>query len=273
MAKRMRLNGRTAVITGAGGGIGRAIALSLARRGCHLAVVDVDQSGLLETAELASESKVRLSQHVVDVTDRAAIAKLPAEVKAAHDGVDVLVNNAGVALGGTFEQVSEEDFEWLFDVNFWGVVRMTRAFLPLLQASNDARVVNLSSIFGLIAPPMQVPYASSKFAVRGFSEALRHELEGTSIGVTVVHPGGVKTSIAQNARIPKGVSDEEVERELARHRKLLRMPPEIAGETIVRGMERRKSRVLVGSDAKILSLIVRMFPVSYWSLFGKLRGD
>lgn len=150
---------------------------------------------------------------------------------------------------------------------------MTRAFLPLLRASDDAQVVNISSVFGLIAAPKQVPYASSKFAVRGFSEALRHELSGTSIGVTVVHPGGVKTSIAKNARIPKGASEEEIEQEQARHRKLMRMPPEIAGEIIVRAIERRKARVLVGSDAKIISTFGRIFPVSYWSLLSKLGGE
>src|SRR5262245_53329058 len=181
-----------------------------------------------------------------------------------HSCVDVLVNNAGVAVGGTFEQVSEEDFEWLFEINFWGVVRMTRAFLPLLRASDDARIVNLSSVYGLIAPPEQVPYSASKFAVRGFSEALRHELEGSNVGVTVVHPGGVNTSIAEKERIPAGISEEEIAKRQTRYRKLLTMPPEIAGETIVRGIERRQSRVLVGSDAKVIALVSRLLPVSYW---------
>lgn len=173
-------------------------------------------------------------------------------------------------MGGTFEQVSDEDFEWLFEINFWGVVRMTRAFLPLLRASEDARIVNLSSVYGLIAPPEQVAYAASKFAVRGFSEALRHELEGSNIGVTVVHPGGVATSIAEKARIPAGVSEEEIEQRLKKYRKLLRLPPEVAGETIVRGIERRQARILIGSDAKTISLIARLLPVSYWKLLARL---
>ncbi|HEX6624206.1 MAG TPA: SDR family NAD(P)-dependent oxidoreductase, partial [Pyrinomonadaceae bacterium] len=210
MAERMRLEGRTAVITGAAGGIGRAIAVSLARRGCHLALADIDEAGMADTADLVRGDGVRVSRHRLDVADRAAVADLPAQVAAEHAGADLLVNNAGVAVGGTFEQVSEEDFEWLFEINFWGVVRMTRAFLPLLRASGDARVVNLSSVFGLVAPPEQVAYAASKFAVRGFSEALRHELEGSGVGVTVVHPGGVATSIAEKARVPAGVSEEEV---------------------------------------------------------------
>ena len=267
MSERMRLEGRTAVVTGAAGGIGRAIAVSLARRGCHLALVDLDEAGMAETAELTRG--VRMSRHRVDVADRIAVAEFPSIVAAEHGGVDVLVNNAGVAVGGTFEQVSDEDFEWLFEINFWGVVRMTRAFLPLLRASGDARVVNISSVYGLIAPPEQVAYASSKFAVRGFSEALRHELEGSGIGVTVVHPGGVNTSIAEKARVPAGVTEEEVARRLAKYRKLLRLPPEIAGETIVRGIEQRQPRVLIGSDAKMISLVARLLPASYWKLLAR----
>jgi len=267
VADLMRLEGRTAVITGAGSGIGRAIAVSLARRGCHLALADIDEAGMAVTAELTRG--VRVSQHCLDVADRAAVAEFPDIVAAEHGGVDVLVNNAGVAVGGTFDQVCEEDFEWLFEINFWGVVRMTRAFLPLLRASGDGRVVNLSSVYGLIAPPEQVAYVASKFAVRGFSEALRHEVEGSGVGVTVVHPGGVNTSIAEKARIPAGVTDEEIARRRERYRKLLRMPPEIAGETIVRGIERRQSRILVGSDAKVISLIARVLPVSYWKLLAR----
>jgi short-subunit dehydrogenase len=266
MVERMRLEGQTAVITGAAGGIGRAIAVSLARRGCHLALADVDETGMSGTADLVRDYRVRVTRHRLDVADRDAVANFPALIAAAHPGVDVLVNNAGVAVGGTFEQVSEEDFEWLFEINFWGVVRMTRAFLPLLRASEDARIVNLSSVFGLVAPPEHAAYAASKFAVRGFSEALRHELEGSGVGVTVIHPGGVATSISENARVPAGVSAEEVARRRKQFQKLLRLPPEVAGEAIVRGVERRKTRVLVGSDAKFLSVIARVLPVSYWKV-------
>jgi NAD(P)-dependent dehydrogenase (short-subunit alcohol dehydrogenase family) len=275
MAERMRLEGRTAVITGAAGGIGRAIAVSLARRGCHLALSDVDEAGMAGTEDLVRAHGVRVTRHRLDVADRVAVAGFPARVAAEHPnrpGVDLLVNNAGVAVGGTFEQVSEEDFEWLFEINFWGVVRMTRAFLPALRVSGDSRVVNLSSVFGLVAPPEQVAYAASKFAVRGFSEALRHELEGSGVGVTVVHPGGVATSIAEHARVPAGVSAEEVERRRERFRKLLRLPPEVAGETIVRGVERRKPRILVGSDAKVMSVIARVLPVSYWKVIALRAG-
>jgi NAD(P)-dependent dehydrogenase (short-subunit alcohol dehydrogenase family) len=267
----MRLKGRTAVVTGAAGGIGRAVSVSLARRGCNVALADIDEAGLAGTADLVRAQGVHASIHRLDVADRESVAAFPARVVAAHAGADVLVNNAGVAVGGTFEQVSEEDFEWLFEINFWGVVRMTRAFLPLLRASGDARVVNLSSVFGLVAPPEHVAYSASKFAVRGFSEALRHELEGSGVGVTVVHPAGVATSIADRARVPAGVGAEEVARRRELFKKFLKMPPEVAGETIVRGVERRRPRVLVGADATFLSLVVRALPVSYWKVL-KLRA-
>jgi NAD(P)-dependent dehydrogenase (short-subunit alcohol dehydrogenase family) len=270
MPDKMNLANRTAVVTGAASGIGRAIAISLSRRGCHLALADLNTAELARTAEMAAEPGLRISLHPLDVSDRAAVAGFPATVVAQHRGINILVNNAGVALGGTFEQVSEADFEWLFEINFWGVVRMTRAFLPHLKASDDARIVNLSSVFGLISPPGQTAYSASKFAVRGFSQALRHELLGTNIGVTVVHPGGVATAIAKSARIPSGVSAEEVANHVRAAEKGLRMPPELAGEIIVQGIERRKARVIVGSDAKLLSLIERLAPVSYWKLIERL---
>ena len=164
----MKLGGRTAVVTGAASGIGRAIAGSLAQRGCHLALADIDDDGLAREVERLAATGVRVTRHHLDVADRTAVAAFPAQVAAGHPGVDILVNNAGVALGGTFEQVAEDDFEWLFGINFFGVVRMTRAFLPLLHSSDDARIVNISSIFGIIAPPGNTAYAASKYAVRGF---------------------------------------------------------------------------------------------------------
>jgi short-subunit dehydrogenase len=179
------------------------------------------------------------------------------------------MNNAGVALGGSFEQVSEADFDWLLEINFHGVVRMTRAFLPLLRQSDDARIVNVSSIYGIITPPGQAAYAASKFAVRGFSNVLRHELEGSTVGVSVVHPGGVATAIAKNARVPAGAPPDEVERGRRTMEKLLRMPPERAGEIIVRGIEKRRARILVGRDAKAAAFLERLSPVGYWKLLKK----
>jgi NAD(P)-dependent dehydrogenase (short-subunit alcohol dehydrogenase family) len=260
--------GRVAVVTGAGSGIGRAVAAELARRGTHLALADVNEAGLEETAA-AIGNAVRVTRHRLDVADRDAVAAFPGVVDAAHGRCDVLVNNAGVAIGGTFEQVSEADFEWLVSINFWGVVRMTRAFLPLLRRSDEARLVNLSSLFGLIAPPGQTAYSASKFAVRGFSESLRKELVGSPVGVTVVHPGGVRTSIAKSARRPAAASEEEAAREQRRFDRLLRMPPDQAGRIIVDAVAKRRDRVLVGSDAKIAALAERLAPVRYWKLIGR----
>ncbi|MGZ5202079.1 MAG: SDR family NAD(P)-dependent oxidoreductase [Telluria sp.] len=265
----MKLAQRVAVITGAGSGIGRATALSLARRGCHLALADINGAAAELTADEARRIGVRATHHPLDVADRAQVAGLPGIVCAAHGRVDLLVNNAGVALGGTFEQVSEDDFDWLMEINFHGVVRMTRAFLPQLKASDDARIVNVSSLYGLISPPGQAAYSASKFAVRGFSNALRFELAGTKVGVTVVHPGGVNTAIAKSARVPAGAPPEEVERGRKVMQKLLRMPPAQAGEIIVRGIERREARILVGNDAKMVALLERLSPVNYWNLLRK----
>jgi NAD(P)-dependent dehydrogenase (short-subunit alcohol dehydrogenase family) len=279
MTSTMNLENRTAVITGSASGIGRAIAVSLARRGCNLALADVNDAGVSETARMAQlaqtdpsnhtapRTALRISQHHIDVADRGAVAAFPEAVIATHSAVDILVNNAGVAVGGTFEAVTEEDFEWLFEINFWGVVRMTRAFMPLLRKSDDARVVNLSSIYGLISPPGETSYSASKFAVRGFSNSLRHELAGSNVGVTVVHPGGVATSIADNARVPKDMPPQDIARRRALAKKALTMPPATAGEIIVQGIERRSPRVLVGNDAKFLAFLERLAPISYWKIF------
>jgi NAD(P)-dependent dehydrogenase (short-subunit alcohol dehydrogenase family) len=266
----VNLKGRVTVITGAGSGIGRAIALCVARRGGHLALADIDETGLSQTQAQASAAGVRVSGHRLDVTDRRAVAALPAEVLNVHGQADLLINNAGVALGGNFDLVSEADFDWLMEINFHAVVRMTRAFLPLLRASDDARIVNLSSVFGLIAPPGQSAYSASKFAVRGFSNSLRHELAGTRVGVSVVHPGGVATAIARNARIADGVSADERRLRLEVAEKMLRMPADKAGEIIVRGVEQRRARILVGTDAIIISLLERLAPVNYWRVLQSL---
>ena len=266
----LKLAGRTAVVTGAAGGIGRGIALALARRGCHLALADIDEAALARTAaEITDQYAAGVSHYPLDVANRSAVAALPARVMAAHGAVDILVNNAGLALGGTFLEIAETDFDWLVGINFWGVVQVTRAFLPLLSDSEEARIVNVSSLFGLIAPPGQTAYAASKFAVRGFSESLRHELVATRIGVTVVHPGGIATSIARNARMPASLSAEEVEKRRGFFDSFLTMLPETAGEIIVRGVERRKARILVGADAKYAALVERLMPVNYWAWLGR----
>jgi len=268
MSKRVALDGKVAVVTGAASGIGRALAGSLARRGCRLALVDIQEEGLRETVEGLPADAVA-SRRVADVSDPAAVAELPAWVLADHGGVDIVVNNAGVALGGTFEKIDPTDFEWLFAINFGGVVRMTRAFLPDLKQRPEGWIVNMSSIFGLVAPPGQTAYAASKFAVRGFSESLRHELRETNVRVCVVHPGGVATSIAVNARIPKDADEQAVAEGRKTMQSVLKMPPDKAAEAIVKGIEARKPRILVGRDARFGAWLERLFPTTHWNLIEK----
>lgn len=269
MSRLFMLAGKAVLITGAGSGIGRALAIRLARVGARLALADRDRGALDETVTLLPDGAAA-TIFALDVTDAAAVRELPAKILEVLGGLDVLVNNAGIALGGTFEQVEAADFDRLIDVNFGGVVRMTRAFLPLLRASPDARLVNISSLFGLISPPGQAAYSASKFAVRGFSNALAAELVGSSVGVTVVHPGGVATAIARSSKAPAGVSAEEVEARRAAMQKMLRLSPERAAEIIVRGMEQRRRRVLVGADARIAALIERLAPVRHLDILAKL---
>lgn len=260
--------GGVAVITGAAGGIGAALAQALAARGCHLALADVNADGLAHCAAQARASGVTVSTQVLDLAQRDAATQLLAHVQAAHGRATLLVNNAGVALGGNFEQVDADDFDWLMAVNFGAVVRLTRAFLPLLQREAAAQIVNVSSIFGIIAPPGQTAYCASKFAVRGFSESLRHELQaaGSPVQLTVVHPGGVRTGIAQNARAPKGASEADLAQAKEAWRRMLTLPPEAAAARILQGIERREPRVLVGHDAVRAARLQRLFPVRYWQL-------
>lgn len=272
MASRLQWSGKTALITGAASGIGHALALNLAGRGCHLALADRHAQRLDAVAKecQASAPGLRLSTHVLDVADRQAVAELPQAVTAKHpEGLHYLFNNAGVALNGTFEHASEADFDWVMEINFHSVVRMTRAFLPLLRKSQPSHIINISSLFGIIALPEQAAYCASKFAVRGFSHSLQRELEGSGVGLTVVHPGGVATRIARDARMPEYMSEPERERQrsrLAHFEKLLVLPPERAAAIIVDATERRKARVLVGRDAKIMSVLERLWPVGYWAL-------
>jgi short-subunit dehydrogenase len=250
-----------AVITGAASGIGAALAEALARRGAKLALVDRDGPGVGRIAR-----SLGAAAHRLDLADPGA-GDILAE---AVDGpVNLLVNNAGIALGGRFEEVAAEDFDALMAINFGAVVRLTRAFLPRLRQAREGRIVNVSSVFGLIAPPGQTAYAASKFAVRGFSEALRAELAGSGVGVSIVHPGGVKTNIAVNAKRP-AMSDAELAEMARRWEKALRMPPERAAEIIARGVSLRRARILVGADAHIIDLAQRLLPVAHAGLLRRL---
>ncbi|MEE2567123.1 SDR family NAD(P)-dependent oxidoreductase [Hyphobacterium marinum] len=262
-------SGRTAVITGAASGIGAALARTLAAAGCHLALGDIDGEGLAALADELPESGVRVITTRLDVADREAIQEFAGLVDRAHGGANLLFNNAGVALGGDFHQVPAEDFDWLLAINLGGVVNTTRAFLPQLRRAGTAHIVNISSLFGLIAPAGQTAYCTSKYAVRGFSDSLRHELAGSGIAVTTVHPGGVATKIAERARMPESVSDTDRQAGLERSRRLLRMDPDRAASIILSGVARNKARILVGQDAKTAALLERLFPSHYWSLIAR----
>jgi short-subunit dehydrogenase len=255
-----------AVVTGAAKGIGAALAMHLASRGCRLALVDRDRDALGAVASAARRTSVAVSEHAADVADPAAAESLREAVLAEHGRASVLINNAGVALLGRFDEVSLADMEWLFAINFWGTVRMCKAFLPVLRREPVAQIVNLSSIFGIVAPAGQTAYAASKFAVRGFSEALRHELEDTGIGVSGEHPGGIRTTIAASARVAAAVDPQDAAERIARFDAMVRTSPEAAAARIVEGIERRQKRIRIGRDAMRLDWMQRMFPVSYWAL-------
>jgi len=265
------LKGGVAAITGAGSGIGAALALELGRRGMHLALADRHTSALETTAEQARRSGITISTHAFDVTDRAMSAAWPQAVLAQHGRVTLLVNNAGIALGGTFDQVDAADFDLLMDINFGAPVRLTRAFLPLLAREAAAQIVNVSSVLGIVATPGQTAYCASKFALRGFSESLRHELEaaGSPVQVTVVHPGGVRTAIASSAKIPRNATPTQLAQAEERWQKMLVMPPAEAARIIADGIERREPRVLVGEDAKQAVFLQRLMPVGYWKVMAQ----
>jgi len=265
------LAGTVAVVTGAASGIGRALALRLAQEGCMLALGDVDGAGLAESAAAIRQIGVRVSTHQVDVSDAAAMEEFRDAVLREHGRVALLVNNAGVAMIGSVAELSLDDFAWLMGINFWGMVHGVKLFLPVLQQQYDAHIVNLSSIFGIVAPPGQSAYAASKFAVRGFSEALRHELAaaGSKVKLSVVHPGGTRTQIAANARAAIGISNARRSQGIARFDTMARTTAEAAAERIVRGILKDEKRILIGGDARFLDIVQRLFPATYWRIAGR----
>lgn len=262
-----------AVVTGAASGIGQALAVRLAREGISgIAISDVNEEGLMETAAMVETLGVPLSAHVFDVSDLAAIRQFADEVLAKHGRVTHLINNAGVGLIGRFEHVSVDDFQWLMGINFWGVVYCTKVFLPTLLEQESAHVVNVSSVFGFIAPEEQTAYCASKFAVRGFTESLRHELAGTGVAVSCVHPGGVKTNIARNSKLGEGTPAEWKQQGVKFFDKVARTTPEDAADVIVQGIKDRNPRILIGKDARAISLISRVFAKNYLAILERLSG-
>src|ERR1700761_3798244 len=268
--------GAAAAVTGAASGIGRALALELAARGCDLALADRDEAGLQTVAaEIAKTSSQKVSIHRVDVGAPEQIADFAQAAVAAHPGLNILINNAGVALMGTFSEIDQAQMDWLMNINFWGVVHATRGFLPHLAQQREAHIVNLSSVFGIVAPPGQTAYAAAKFAVRGFSESLRHELQTAKspIRLSVVHPGGVATNIARNSRSGTGITDNARRADaIQRFDRVARTTPAAAARRIADGIERNEPRILIGGDARLLDLVQRVRPGNYWKLLARLFG-
>lgn len=262
-----------AVITGAASGIGRALAIRLAQENiAGIAICDVNENGLNETAEMIGKSGVKVSKHIIDTSKLEQIEQLKNEVLEKHDRVTHLINNAGVGLMGTFEQISLEDFEWLMSINFWGVVYGCKVFLPELKSQDKAHIVNISSVFGMIAPPEQTAYCASKFAVRGFTESLRHELEKTTIRVSSVHPGGIKTNIARNSRIGAQTPAEYKTQGVDFFDTVAKTSPEKAADVIVKGIKTENPRILIGSDAHAINYVSRLFPRKYLKIIERLAG-
>ena len=262
------LKDKVAVVTGAGSGIGRALAQELDKKGCRLALSDVNEQGLAETAASLS---ARPHTQKLDVARREDFYAYAETVKKEFGTAHLVINNAGVAVSQTVEKLTYEDFEWLMGINFWGVVYGTKAFLPMMLAQNDGRIVNISSIFGIIGVPTQSAYNAAKFAVRGFTEALRHELADSGVKAICVHPGGIKTNIAKASRFyvdPDGTSEKNDS--LPRFERLAGTSPQQAALTIIGGVENGRERVLIGGDAKAVSLLARLMPENYWKVLGAL---
>jgi short-subunit dehydrogenase len=265
------ITGTAAAVTGAAGGIGRALALELAARGADLALADRDEAGLASVAaEIGNKQKV--TTHRVDVGEPADIKAFAQAAIAAHPSLNILINNAGVALLGGFSEIDQSQMEWLMGINFWGTVHSTRAFLPHLSTRPAAHIVNLSSIFGIIAPPGQTAYCASKFAVRGFSESLRHELQAAKspVRLSVVHPGGVATNIARNSRTGSLITDNARRSEaIDRFDKVATKSPAAAAIRIIQGIERNEPRILIGRDARFMDLLQRFRPAAYWAVLAR----
>jgi len=264
------IRGSTAAVTGAASGIGRALAFELALRGCDLALADRDEAGLQAAAgEITKASQRKVTVHRVDVSEPEQITAFAEAASAAHPNLNIVINNAGVALLGQFGEIEQAQMEWLFNINFWGVVHGTRAFLRQLSRQREAHIVNISSIFGIIAPPGQSAYCAAKFAVRGFSESLRHELSmaNSPIKLSVVHPGGVATNIARNSRTGAGVINNARRAEsIERFDALARTTPTAAALRIIAGIEKNQPRILIGNDARFLDLLQRFRPGTYWKM-------
>jgi NADP-dependent 3-hydroxy acid dehydrogenase YdfG len=264
--------GKVAVVTGTGSGIGQALAVELARSGAKLAISDIDTEGLAQTEERIKAIGVPVKADRLDVTEREAFLAYADEVNQHFGTVNQIYNNAGIAFTGDIEIIQFKDIERVMDVDFWGVVNGTKAFLPHLISSGDGHIVNISSLFGIFSVPGQAAYNSAKFAVRGFTEALRQEmvLAGHPVKVTTVHPGGIKTAIARNATAAEGLDANELAEFF--DKRLASTSPQRAARIILEAVRKNKARVLVGADAKVLDLVVRLTGSGYQRLFSRMLG-
>lgn len=264
---------RVAAITGAGSGMGRALAVELASQGCHVAISDVSEAALADTLAQLADAQVRVSSHVVDVADREAMFAFAAAVEAQHGQVHMIFNNAGVSVTDSVERMRLQDFEWLMNINFWGVVYGTQAFLPLLKRADAGHIINTASIFGVVAMPSQSAYNASKFAVRGFTESLRQELADTRIGVTCVQPGGVKTNIVKTSRYyPLDNEAPTQDEAAASFEAVAALTPPEAARIILKGVQRNRCRVLVGKDAWLMATLQRLMPERYPAAIAWIAG-
>lgn len=264
--------GKVAVVTGAGSGIGQALAIELARSGASVAISDIDTEGLATTEERLKSIGASVKTDRLDVTEREAFELYADAVKGHFGKVNQIYNNAGIAFAGDVEVSQFKDIEKVMDVDFWGVVNGTKVFLPHLIESGDGHIINVSSVFGLFAVPGQAAYTAAKFAVRGFTEALRQEMQlsGHPVKVTTVHPGGIKTNIARNMMAVDGVDKDELAKTF--DKKLASTTPEKAARIILEGVRKNKARVLVGPDATALDLIVRITGSGYQRLFSTVMS-
>ena len=260
-------NNKVAAITGAGSGIGQQLAVSLAQQGCHLALSDINSAGLVDTVNLLKSYDIRITTQILDVANRDAMKSWAAETVRKHGAVHLIFNNAGVALGSTVEGCSYQDLEWIININLWGVIYGTKEFLPWIKQTGEGHIVNISSLFGLTAHASQSAYNATKFAVRGFTESLRQELDIQNCGVSAlcVHPGGIQTNIANAAKMQDNLSSLGMDPVEATQsfNQLLRCKPEDAAAQILQAIQKNKRRLLIGTDAKILDLIQRIFPTHY----------
>ena len=267
------LNNKVAAVTGAASGIGQMLAVNLAGKGCAVAISDIDMNGLEKTAALVEKKNGTISIHQVDVADRSQVEKYAADVVKQHGRIDMIINNAGVAVAESVDDVSYEDFEWLMGINFWGVVYGCKAFLPYLKKQPEGHIVNISSVNGFITWPNHAPYCASKFAVKGFTETLWQELRKTNIRVSCVHPGGIKTNIARNTRFYKSPGNQlSHEQAVKAFDKMVNTSADKAAEIIISGILKNKRRILVGADAYVLDGLTRMLPKGFVRLMAAVVG-